>query len=87
MLVNMCFALLGLYVAFILSTFGDELATHNPPHGMNLCGFFSAVLHYFMLAYFMWTGAEALLLFLKIVKAVGKMQTYVYISMAVCWSK
>ena len=85
MLLNLCFALLGLYVAFLISTSAGSLTTEA---GRNACGFFSALLHYFMLAYFFWTAAEALFLFFKLVKVLrGNMNTYVYVSMAICWSK
>ena len=86
MLLNLCFALLGLYVAFLISTSADSLA--STAIGRNACGFFSALLHYFMLAYFFWTAAEALFLFLKLVKVLrGSMNTYIYVAMAICWSK
>ena len=86
MLLNLCFALLDLYVAFLISTSADSLATTET--GRNVCGFFSALLHYFMLAYFFWTAAEALFLFFKLVKVLrGSMNTYVYVAMAICWSK
>ena len=86
MLLNLCFALLGLYVAFLISTSADSLA--GTEAGRNVCGFFSALLHYFMLAYFFWTAAESLFLFFKLVKVLrGSMKTYVYVAMAICWSK
>ncbi len=78
----MCFALLGLFIVFILS----GQAEHYPDA---LCGFFSALLHYFMLAYFFWTGAEAIFLYLKLVKVfMGSgffIKNYVWISMAIAW--
>ena len=86
MLLNLCFALLGLYIAFLISTSAEGLASTEA--GRNACGFFSALLHYFMLAYFFWTAAEALFLFFKLVKVLrGSMNTYVYVAMAICWSK
>ena len=85
MLLNLCFALLGLYIAFLISTSAEMLTTEE---GRNACGFFSALLHYFMLAYFFWTAAEALFLFFKLVRVLrGSMNTYVYVAMAVCWGK
>lgn len=84
LLVNLCFALLGLYVAFILSAQASRI-----PEG--LCGFFSAVLHYFMLAYFFWTAAEALFLYFKLTKVLVRanffLRNYVYIAMATSWCK
>jgi len=83
-LVNLSFALLGLYVAFILSAQAPRI-----PQG--LCGFFAALLHYFMLAYFFWTAAEALLLYIKLVKVMTRanffIRNYTYIAMAICWRK
>ena len=40
-----------------------------------------------MLVYFFCTAAEALFLYLKLVKVLRNMNTYVYVAMAVCWSK
>ena len=86
MLLNVCFALLGLYVAFLISTSAESLAETKP--GRKVCGFFSALLHYFMLAYFLWTAAESLFLFVKLFKIHhGRMTTYIYVAMAICWSK
>ena len=85
MLLNLCFALLGLYIAFLISTSAESLTTEE---GRNACGLFSAVLHYFMLAYFFWTAAEALFLFFKLVKVLhGSMKTYICVAMAICWGK
>ena len=36
-----------------------------------LCGISAALVHYFMLVYFMWTAAEAVFLFIKLVKVLG----------------
>ena len=84
LLINLCVALLGLYIAFIFSGVASKW-----PAGA--CGFFSAVLHYFMLAYFFWTSAEALFLYFKLVKVFSGrgffLRNYLYISMAVAWSK
>jgi hypothetical protein len=85
MLLNLCFALLGLYVAFLISTSADSLTSTETER--NACGFFSALLHYFMLVYFFWTAAEALFLFFKLVKVLRNLKTYVYVAMAICWSK
>ena len=86
MLLNLCFALLGLYIAFLISTSAESL--QSTQGGRNICGLFSALLHYFMLTYFFWTAAEALFLFLKLVKVQrGSMNAYVYVAMAICWGK
>ena len=80
----MCLALLGLFVVFILS----GQAEHYPDW---LCGLFSALLHYFLLAYFLWTGAEAIFLYLKLVKVFRGTSFFhthfVGVSMAVAWCK
>ena len=60
MLLNLCVALLGLYIAFLISTSAESL--QSTQEGKNTCGLFSALLHYFMLAYFFWTAAEAFFL-------------------------
>ena len=86
MLLNLCFALLGLYVAFLISTSAERLS--ETTEGRNACGFFSALLHYFMLAYFFWTAAEAVFLFMKLVMVSrGDLNKYVYIAMLVCWGE
>ena len=86
MLLNLCVALLGLYIAFLISTSAESL--RSTQEGRNTCGLFSALLHYFMLAYFFWTAAEAFFLFLKLVKVQrGSMSAYIYAAMAICWSK
>lgn len=36
-----------------------------------MCGFSAALVHYFMLVYFMWTLAEAVFLYIKLVKVLG----------------
>eukprot|EP00731_Ephydatia_muelleri_P011148 Em0006g42a len=57
-LINMSCALLCLYVVFVMSA----NATPVPA----LCGTSAALVHYFMLVYFMWTAAEAVFLYIKL---------------------
>lgn len=62
-LINICFALMGMYLAFIL---GANTAS-NPV----LCGISAALLQYFMLVFFSWTAAEAFYLYRKLVTVLG----------------
>ena len=80
LLINLCFALVGLYVTFIIST----VSTGVPV----LCGVVSALMHYFFLAVFFWMAAEAIHLHRKLV-SVSKpdISRYVLIAMAVCWGR
>ena len=59
-MINMSCALLCLYVVFVMSA----NATPVPA----LCGTSAALVHYFMLVYFMWTAAEAVFLYIKLVR-------------------
>ena len=85
LLVNLCFAMLGLFVVFIISA--------QKQNGLTTagCGFFAAVLHYFLLAYFFFTAAEALFLYFKLVKVfMGQsffIRNYISIAMLLAWSK
>lgn len=62
-LINACCAILCLYLAFVISGF----ATNVPA----LCAISAALVHYFMLTYFMWTAAEAVFLYIQLVKVLG----------------
>ena len=85
LLVNLSLALLGLFVVFIISAQGQNGLTTAG------CGFFAAALHYFLLAYFFFTAAEALFLYYKLVKVfMGQsffIRNYIYIAMLVAWGK
>lgn len=59
----MAIALLCLYAAFMLSNYATPVPV--------LCGTGAAFVHYFMLVYFMWTGVEAVFLFIKLVIVVS----------------
>ena len=59
-ILNLCFALLGLYLFFLIAAH----VTTVP----GLCGLVSALLHYFILVFFAWTAAEAVYLYIKLVK-------------------
>ena len=62
-LINLSLSLMGLYIFFLT---GAHL-TYIPV----LCGISSALLHYFMLVFFGWTTAEAVLLYVKLVIIIG----------------
>ena len=62
-LINLCFALMGMYLAFILGA-------HAAPVPV-LCGISAALLQYFMLVFFSWTSVEAFYLYQKLVKVLG----------------
>ena len=86
-LVSLCFSLIGLYVAFIISSFARFFETHDPPNGMRGCALFSAVLQYFILAYLIWTMAEALLTFLTLYKGMKVGTTVFLVASLACWGK
>ena len=80
LLLNLCLALLGLYVAFIFSVHSSGVVV--------LCTIVSVVLHYFMLVVFMVMAAEAIHLYMKLVVVLGrKISHYVFKATIVCWSK
>eukprot|EP00731_Ephydatia_muelleri_P016469 Em0009g893a len=62
-LINMSCALLCLYIVFLMAAYSKSVPA--------LCGISAALVHYFMLVYFMWTAAEAVFLFIKLVKVLG----------------
>ena len=62
-LINICFALMGMYLAFILGA--------NAAYSPVLCGISAALLQYFMLVFFSWTAAEAFYLYRKLVTVLG----------------
>ena len=73
-------ALLCLYVVFVMSA----NATPVPA----LCGTSAALVHYFMLMYFMWTAAEAVFLYIKLVRILGKkIRRFTLKAVLVAWRK
>ena len=62
-LINICFALMGMYLAFILGA--------NTASSPVLCGISAALLQYFMLVFFSWTAAETFYLYRKSVTVLG----------------
>lgn len=80
LVINISFALLGLYVVFILS---GHVTTVRP-----LCGLMAALLQYFILAYFSWTAVEAILLLFKIVLPLHKFGKYTVLKASLfAWCK
>ena len=80
LLINLCFALVGLYITFIISTFSTGVPV--------LCGVVSALMHYFFLAVFFWMAAEAIQLHRKLVTVFKpEIHSYAFITMAVCWGR
>ena len=80
LLINLCFALVGLYATFIISTVSVPVPV--------LCGVVSALMHYFFLAVFFWMAAEAILLHRKLVHVLKPdITNYVLIAMAICWGR
>ena len=78
LLLNLCAALFGLYVTFIISTVSMSVPV--------LCGVVSALMHYFFLAVFFWMGAEAIHLHRKLVSVFKPdIKSYILIAMAICW--
>ena len=80
LLLNLCLALLGLYVAFIFSVHSSGVVV--------LCTIVSVVLHYFMLVVFMVMAAEAVNLYMKLVVVLGHtISHYVFKATIICWGK
>ena len=80
LLLNLCFALLGLYIVFIM-------AIHSA--GVNiLCALVAALLQYFFLVSFMVMAAEAINLYINLVIVLrGKIEHYVLKAAVICWGE
>ena len=77
-MLNLCFALLGLYLTFIM-------AIHITPVP-GLCAAVGAVLHYFFLVTFMVMAAEAINLYIKLVVVLGTTIEHYSLKAAItCW--
>ena len=78
LLLNLCFALMGLYITFII-------ALHSRADE-GFCAFIGAVLQYFFLVTFMTMAAEAINLYMNLVVVIGKKITYYVLkAVIVCW--
>ena len=81
LLLNLSFALLGLYITFILAIRGSSLT-------VGLCAVVGALVHYFLLVVFFAMGAEAVDLFMKLVSVLGpKIERFITKTFLVSWSK
>ena len=63
LLINLCFALMGLYITFIFAVHSRTV--------IGLCAVSAAVLQYFFLVTFMLMAAEAINLYMKLVVVLG----------------
>lgn len=80
LLLNVCFALLGVYISFILAGHVSQV----PP----LCALVSLLLHYFLLVTFLIMSAEAVNLYMKLVVVLGNQIAYYSLKATVtCWGK
>ena len=78
---NLCFALLGLYLTFFLAAQGSKITTF-------VCAMVGALLHYFLLVVFFVMAAEAVDLFIKLVIVLGStIQNYFRKAVIIAWSE
>jgi hypothetical protein len=85
LLISLCFALLGLYITFIItnavSSYPDILPSIRP-----ICGLLSALLHYFFLVTFLAMAAIAINLYRKLVVVFNAdIPSYLPIAILICW--
>ena len=81
LLLLLCFALLGLYVTFILAGIPPIIQVDG------LCVAFSSLIQYFMLVTFMSMLAESVNLYMKLVVVLGRISYYVIKAYIVVWRK
>ena len=80
LLLNLCFALMGLYITFIFAVHSRDVP--------GLCAVTGAVLQYFFLVTFMVMAAEAINLYMNLVIVLGrKINRFVLKATIVSWSK
>lgn len=80
LIINLSFALLGLYASFIV-------AVHSR-HVEILCAASGIILQYFFLVTFLAMGCESVILYRELVIIVGEKRTGVALKSAlICWSK
>ena len=78
--IQLCFSILGVLLVLLIGVDRTEV--------FGVCVTASALLHYFTLASVMWMGAEALLMFQKLVIVFTQITTKFIVSVSiVCWSK
>ena len=87
-IINMSIALIGLYVSYMVAVNASTIRSIEGIRGDVLCGFFGALLYYFLLVYFMWTGIEAIDLYRKLVRVFGKERKRLDLyGGIICWGK
>ena len=80
LLLNLCFALMGLYITFIFAVHSRDVP--------GLCAITGAVLQYFFLVTFMVMAAEAINLYMNLVIILGqKISHFVLKATITSWSK
>ena len=80
LLINLCFALMGLYITFIVAVHSRTVT--------GLCALSAAVLQYFFLVTFMLMAAEAINLYMKLVVVLGSnIPHYVLKATIISWCK
>ena len=79
LLINLCTSLLALYITFIICGHVTTVPV--------LCGFMAALLQYFMLVFFGWTAAGAVLLYRKTVTVFATGESFVWKAAIVVWCK
>ena len=78
LLINMSISLICLYVIFMIAGLVTSVEV--------LCGLVSALFQYFMLVFFGWTAAEAVNLYYKLVRVLGKpVEHYVLKAALIVW--
>ena len=78
--IQLCFSILGVLLVLLIGVDRKEV--------FGVCVTASVLLHYFTLASVMWMGAEALLMFQKLVIVFVQITTkYIVILSLVCWCK
>ena len=81
LLINLSFALLGLYVTFMFAAQGTRLS-------VPFCGIIGVLLHYFFLVVLFAMAAEAIDLFVKLVIVLGpKIHNYTIKATVTAWSE
>ena len=77
---QLCLALLGMLLFFLIGIDRNENEV--------LCTAMSLLIHYFSLASVMWMGAEAVLMFQKLIIIFGNLTPrYFIVSSLICWCK
>ena len=87
-IINMSIALIGVYTCYMIAVNAKAIRDARTIRGDILCGFFGALLYYFLLVYFMWTGLEAIDLYRKLVKVFtkGNKRLMIYGGI-ICWGE